>query len=216
MKFKNIVIIAIIIAIGVIGYNIINDESDSGSGSGSGSGIFSTGVEKDLAASLPDDLTVCYCIDNSGEKILNNLEVKSLKIDRQSTQDKFKSADCTIELEGNDIKMTAYVNLSCIKYDDGSWQVESTSELSKPKVVPKYRPDESSFIWNIQRYEELYSLVKANEYVDMENGEIAYFYNVLDVGFTGNGVSCTAVFRDTGMDYYDKDVYYWGFSNEIN
>lgn len=175
-----------------------------------------TGIEKDLIATLPEAITVCYCIDNNGEKIMNNLEVKNLTIDTQATDGNYKTADCTIEMEGNDIKMTAYVTLTCMKYDDGSWQVESYSEISKPKVVPKYQPDESSFAWNIQRYEELYSLVKVNEYIDLENGEITYFYSVLDEGFTGNGASCTAVFRDAGMDYYDKDIYYWSFSNEIN
>jgi len=205
MKFKKIGIIVAVVAVCIIGFNMIND----------GNGI-GANIEKDLIATLPEDLTVCYCIDDNGEKILNNLEVKKLAIDRQSTDGNFKTADCTIELEGNDIKMTAYVNLGCIQYDDGSWQVESCSELSKPKVVPKYQPDESSFIWNIQRYEELYSLSKVNEYIDLENGEITYFYSVLDAGFTGNGVSCTAVFKDAGMDYYDKDIYHWSFSNEVN
>lgn len=202
MKFKNIATIAAIMLICVIGYNMINDSG--------------TGIEKDLVATLPEAITVCYCIDNNGEKIMNNLEVKNLTIDTQATDGNYKTADCTIEMEGNDIKMTAYVTLTCMKYDDGSWRVESYSEISKPKVVPKYQPDESSFAWNIQRYEELYSLVKVNEYIDLENGEITYFYSVLDEGFTGNGASCTAVFRDAGMDYYDKDIYYWSFSNEIN
>lgn len=205
MKFKNIIIILAVIAVCIVGWNVINDDNGS-----------SYGIEKELIATLPEDITVCYCIDNSGEKILNNLEVKKLTIDRQSTDGNFKSADCTIELEGNDIKMTSYVNLSCIKYDDGSWQVESYSELSKPTIIPKYQPNESSFIWNIQRYEELYSLTKVNEYIDLENGEITYFYSVLDEGFTGNGVSCSAVFKDAGMDYYEKDIYYWSFSNEVN
>lgn len=205
MKLNNIVIIAVVIVVCIIGYNTIHAGGTGGSG-----------VEKDLIATLPEDITVCYCIDNNGEKILNNLEVKNLTIDRQSTDGNFKTADCTIEMEGNDIKMTAYVTLTCIKYDDGSWQVESYSEILKPKVVPKYQPDESSFIWNIQRYEELYSLTKVNEYIDLENGEITYFYSVLDAGFSGNGVSCTAVFKDAGMDYYDKDIYHWSFSNEVN
>lgn len=205
MKSKNLVTIAIVIIICIIGYNAISD-----------GGVSGNSIEKDLIATLPEEITVCYCIDNNGEKVLNNLEVKNFTIDRQSTDGNFKSADCTIDLEGNDIKMTVYVNLSCIQYDDGSWQVGSCSELSEPKIVPKYQPDESNFIWNIQRYEELHSLSKVNEYIDMENGEITYFYSVLDADFEGNGVSCTAVFQEAGMDYYDKDIYYWHFSNEVN
>ena len=205
MKFKNKIAILAVIAFCVIGWAVINEDSGSGSR-----------LEKDLIASLPEDITACYCIDNNGEKILNRLTVKQLTIDRQSTDGNFKSADCTIELEGKDIKMTAYVNLSCIKYDDGSWQMEACSELSKPRVIPKYQPDESSFIWNIQRYEELYSLIKVNEYIDLENGEITYFYSVFDEGFTENGVSCRAVFKNAGMVYYEKDIYYWSFSNEVN
>lgn len=202
MKNKFIVLAVIIVC--VIGWKIINDDDGSGSG-----------IEKDLIATLPEDITVCYCINDNGEKVLNNLEVKKLTIDRQSTDGNYKSADCTIDLEGNDIKMTVYVNLSCIKYDNGSWRVESCSERSEPTVVPKYQPAESSFIWNIQRYEELYSLIKTNEYIDLDHGDIVYYYSVLDAGFTGNGVACKAVFKDAGMDYYEKDIYYWSYSNEV-
>ena len=211
MKGKSFITIAIIVVVCIIGWNVINDDSSSSSG-----GIFSSGLEKSLAETLPEDLTTCYCIDNAGEKVLNTLEVKKLTIDRQTTNDNLKTADCTIELEGNDLKMTAYVTLDCIKYDDGSWQVASYSEISEPKLVPKYQPDESAFIWNIQRYEGFNSLSKTNEHIDLENGEIVYFFSVLDEGFTGNGVSCSAIFADAGMDYYEKDIYYWKFVNEIN
>ena len=208
MKNKKLIFCIIICVICIMGYKMIQSDN--------GSNLLGSSVEKDLIATLPEDITVCYCIHNDNDHVLNNLEVTNFTIDRESTDGNFKSADCTIELEGNDIKMTAYVNLSCIKYDDGSWQVESCSEISKPTVTPKYQPDESRFIWNIQRYEELYSLTKVNEYIDLDHGEITYFYSVLDAGFSGNGVSCTAIFKDTGTDYYDKDVYYWKFSNEVN
>lgn len=29
-------------------------------------------------------------------------------------------------------------------------------------------------------------------------------------------ITCGAVFKDAGMDYYEKDIYYWSFSNDIN
>ena len=48
MKIKNIATIAAIILICVIGYNMINDSG--------------TGIEKDLIATLPEAITVCYCI----------------------------------------------------------------------------------------------------------------------------------------------------------
>ena len=215
MKGKSFITIAIIVVVCIIGWNVINDDSSSSSG-----GIFSSGLEKSLAETLPEDLTTCYCIDNSGEKVLNTLEVKKLTIDRQTTNDNLKTADCTIELEGNDLKMTAYVTLDCIKYDDGSWQVSSWSELAEPKLAPKYQPDESDFIWNIQMYEGFNSLSKTNEHIDLENGEIVYFFSVLDtydyLMFSGEGVSCSAVFQNTGMEYYDKEVYYWNFTNTNN
>lgn len=78
------------ILICVIGYKVIHDSG--------------TGVEKDLIATLPEDITVCYCIDNNGEKILNNPEIKNLNIYRQSTDGNFKTADCTTEMEDDDIK----------------------------------------------------------------------------------------------------------------
>ena len=216
MKGKSFWTIAIIVVVCIIGWNVINDDSSSSSGGS----LFSSGVEKSLAETLPEDLTTCYCIDNAGEKVLNTLEVKKLTIDRQTTNDNLKTADCTIELEGNDLKMTVYITLDCIKYDDGSWQVSSWSEISKPKLVPKYQPDESAFIWNIQRYEGFNSLNKTNEHIDLENGEIVYFFSVLDtydyMMFSGEGVSCSAVFQNTGMDYNDKEVYYWNFTNENN
>ena len=216
MKGKSFITIAIIVVVCIIGWNVINDDS----GSSSGGSLFSSGLEKSLAETLPEDLTTCYCIDNNGEKVLNTLEVKKLIIDRQTTNDNLKTADCTIELEGNDLKMTAYVTLDCIKYDDGSWQVSSWSEISEPKLVPKYQPEESNFTWNIQRYEGFTSLNKINEHIDLENGEIVYFFSVLDTYdymlFSGEGVSCSAVFQNTGMDYNDKEVYYWKFTNENN
>lgn len=216
MKGKSFWTIAIIVVVCIIGWNVINDDSSSSSGGS----LFSSGLEKSLAETLPEDLTTCYCIDNAGEKVLNTLEVKKLTIDRQTTNDNLKTADCTIELEGNDLKMTVYITLDCIKYDDGSWQVSSWSEISKPKLVPKYQPDESAFIWNIQRYEGFNSLNKTNEHIDLENGEIVYFFSVLDtydyMMFSGEGVSCSAVFQNTGMDYNDKEVYYWNFTNENN
>ena len=216
MKGKSFWTIAIIVVVCVIGWNVINDDSSSSSGGS----IFSSGLEKSLAETLPEDLTTCYCIDNNGEKVLNTLEVKNLVIDRQTTNENLKTADCTIEMEGNDLKMTAYVTLDCIKYDDGSWQVASYSQISEPKVVPKYQPEESNFTWNIQRYEGFTSLNKINEHIDLENGEIVYFFSVLDtydyMMFSGEGVSCSAVFQNTGMDYNDKEVYYWKFTNENN
>lgn len=216
MKGKIFITIAIIVVVCIIGWNVINDDSSSSSGGS----LFSSGLEKSLAETLPEDLTTCYCIDNNGEKVLNTLEVKKLTIDRQTTNDNLKTADCTIEMEGDDLKMTAYVTLDCIKYDDGSWQVSSWSEISDPKLVPKYQPEESNFTWNIQRYEGFTSLNKINEHIDLENGEIVYFFSVLDTYdymlFSGEGVSCSAVFQNTGMDYNDKEVYYWKFTNENN
>ena len=97
MKGKSFWKIAIIVVVCIIGWNVINDDSSSSSGGS----LFSSGLEKSLAETLPEDLTTCYCIDNAGEKVLNTLEVKKLTIDRQTTNDNLKTADCTIELEGN-------------------------------------------------------------------------------------------------------------------
>ena len=57
MKFKNIIIIVAVVVVCIVGWNVINDDNGGGSR-----------VEKDLIETLPEDITVCYCIDNSGEK----------------------------------------------------------------------------------------------------------------------------------------------------
>ena len=72
MKFKNIVRLFDVISVCIDSWNVINDDNKCGSLE-----------EKDLIATLPEDITVFYCIDNSGEKILNDFEVKKLTIDRQ-------------------------------------------------------------------------------------------------------------------------------------
>ena len=55
MKGKSFITIAIIVVVCIIGWNVINNGSSSSSG-----GIFSSGLEKSLAETLPEDLTTCY------------------------------------------------------------------------------------------------------------------------------------------------------------
>ena len=68
MKGKSFWTIVIIVVICIFGWNIINDDSSSSSGGST----FSSGLEKSLAETLPEDLTTCYCIDNNGEKVSIN------------------------------------------------------------------------------------------------------------------------------------------------
>lgn len=208
---KKIVVIIIAAVICIIGVNIIN-KSDSGIGGG-----FSSGLEKSLISTLPEEITTCYYRDTDGNDNLNVLEIKNFTIDRQTTDGNFKSADCTIEMEGTDLKKTVYVNLSCIKYDDGSWQVEGYQELSEPIVIPKRQPSEWEFISYIEKETGFKQLIKEDESIDLQNRKIMYTYNALDgneyITFTGDGVSCIAELEC--YDYYGSDydtVYYkWDF-----
>lgn len=208
MKLKNIVIIIVAVAVLAVGYDSISN------------GNSSSNLENSIISTLPEEITTCYCINDDNEKVLNTLEVKEFTINRQTTEGNYKSADCTIDMEGNDIKKTVYVNLGCVKYDDGSWQVDSWRELSDPNIIPKYQPDESLFISEIKKIEGYKSLSKINEYVDLENGDVVYFYNVLDTYdycyFSGDGVSCSANFRSFGEDNYGIDIYRWELITENN
>ncbi len=220
---KSWLIIIIIAVVFIVGINKLNDEKNINTGNdnngwGNG-GFFSSGLEKELIATLPDEITTCYYEDANGFKNLNVLEIKNFTIERQTTDGNFKSADCTIEMEGSDLKKTIYVNLTCIKYDDGSWQVEGYSELSNPKLVPKCQPSEAEFISYIKQCEGFQLFSKKSENIDLENGQIVYSYSVIDkydyMTFTGEGISCSATFVDAGK-YNDKDVYYWYFESKNN
>lgn len=210
MNSKKIVTIIVIVVLCIAGYKMIN----------SGGGI---GLEKSLIATLPEEITSCYCVDNNGEYILNMLEVKKLTIDRQTTDGNYKSADCTIEMEGEDIKKTAYVNLSCIKYDDGSWQVNGWTRLSEPTVVPKYKPAEAIAIAAIEDELGFKNISKVNEEVDLDAGYVIYFYSVADVyeyvKFEGGGVCCSfSYYEGTRYNEHDNELYsyYWASATENN
>lgn len=211
MNSKKIVTIIVIVVLCIAGYKMVN----------SGGGI---GLEKSLIATLPEEITSCYCRDNNGEKILNILEVEEFTIDRQTTDGNYKSADCTIEMEGENLKTTVYVNLQCVKYDDGSWQVNSWSQLSEPIAVPKFAPDETAAVERIKEDCGFQNLSKINEYIDLENREVAYYYTVQDkyeyVSFEGDGVSCCFTFDGSSKFDYEKNAemytYSWSFGTVEN
>ncbi len=175
----------------------------------------SSGLEKDLIASLPEGITSCYV-----DGILNVMEVTNFKIDRQSTEGNFKSADCTIELDGDDLKKIVYANLSCIKYDDGSWAVESWSELEKPKLIPKFVPTQEDTISMLQREFGFKSMSLISEDKDLENGKITYYFKVNDsyqyVEFVGEGVSCCYDFGGVGSQYDKIQSHRWSGETKNN
>ena len=207
MKLKKVLII-LIVALGcVVAYNSINKKNST------------SNLEKNLTLNVPEEFISCYYVDVSGQEIFNTLEIKKLIIDRQMTEGNLKFVECTVEMESDYLKKVAFLNFSLLKYDEVNWQVESCSEISDPKVIPKTQPDESYFIKYIKKYEGFKSLAKTNEYIDMENGEIVYFYEVLDsydyIAFEGDGVSCSAIFQKSTTNY-NIDRYCWNINTENN
>lgn len=208
MKGKKFFTWVVIIAICVVGYKYIN--SDSG---------FS-GIKKDIISTLPDSMMKCYYIDEDGNKNLDILKVKDLKIDQEITDGNYKTVECTIELEGEYLKKNMDVTLGCVKYDSGDWQVLDFSEDSEPVVVPKCMPSESIASAYITENEGFKVLNKINEYSDLDNSEVVYFYTVGDVydyiSFVGDGVSCTAKFKYEYKDSEDIPCYRWRYTTENN
>lgn len=182
-------------------------------------------LEKQLIATLPREITNYYwCPDGydlfkvNESDVEETLEVKEFTIDRQTTDGNFKTADCTIIMENERLVKTVCVNLTCIRYDDGSWQVEGWSYLQEPKTIPKEVPDNGETIATKHITEEFgfTNLEKVKETVDLENGEIVYYYQVNDqykyVDFTGE-VKCTVEFcgsdgiGDGGIYNYSWECY---------
>ncbi len=208
MNSKKIVTIIVIVVLCIAGYKMIN----------SGGGI---GLEKSLIATLPEELTNCNWSDDEEIIIYGDFEIKNLTVDRQTTDGNYKSADCSIEMENEKMKRTIYVNLSCVKYDDGSWQVQDWSELSEPIAVPKVGPAdvETQSVAHITNELGFENFSKTNEYIDIENGEVIYCYSVNETydyfSFTGV-VACSYVFQQIKQFNGDEYIYYWDCSLENN
>ncbi|MBR2954099.1 MAG: hypothetical protein IKC45_06930 [Clostridia bacterium] len=204
LKSKKFLIVLAVLLVIVTGYRIFGGSESK--------------LEKQLIATLPIEITNYYwCPDGyelfswNESNVEETLDIKEFTIDRQTTDGNFKTADCTIVMENERLVKTVCVNLTCIRYDDGSWQVEGWSYLQEPKTVPKEVPDNGEAIAIKHLTEEFgfNNLKKNRETVDLENGEIVYYYQVNDqykyVDFTGE-VKCTVEFG--GFDGIDGDGIY--------
>lgn len=192
LKSKKFLIVLAVILVIITGYRLFGGSESK--------------LEKQLIATLPREITNYYwCPEGydlfkvNESDVEETLEVKEFTIDRQTTDGNFKTADCTIVMENERLVKTVCVNLTCIRYDDGSWQVEGWSYLQEPKTIPKEVPDNGEVIAIKHITEEFgfINLEKVRETVDLENGEIVYCYQVNDqykyVDFTGE-VKCTVKF----------------------
>lgn len=70
-----------------------------------------------------------------GERYID-LNIDSLKIDRQRVDDKEMVAYCIIDMHNNDVKATMYYELFYIYYDKGGWILEDCVEWEKAEYTP--------------------------------------------------------------------------------
>ena len=64
------------------------------------------------------------------------MNIDSLKIDRQSVDDKEMTAYCIIDMHNEDVKATLYYELYYIYYDKGGWHLEDCMEWEKAEYTP--------------------------------------------------------------------------------
>lgn len=179
------------------------------------------GLKKALIESLPAELTSCYYSSNRLENkpVLDVLEVKDFKIERQSTEGKRKSVDCTIELKGEYVERSLRVNLECKKYDGGKWYVEDYDYLQEPLTTPFFFPDEKQAIAEIQKKYGFENLSKVNENVVVDAGLVQYSFSSNDkyeyVSFENGTVDYRAEL-EVDNDYKDDMAYCWWDSSIEN
>ncbi|MBR2883578.1 MAG: zinc ribbon domain-containing protein [Clostridia bacterium] len=177
----------------------------------------SSGLEKDLIETLPRDLTTYVLSDDN---TVHTLEVKDFKIERHSENGNYDTADCVIELEDENMQMTAYVTLQSRKYDTG-WAVESWSETQEPNLVVKYEPDRQKFQAIVQeRYGDYKTLTPITDEVDLDNKTYTYVCSVNDkytyLSYTGT-VTLTAAFERTGYNRSEElNEYGWGYHYPVD
>lgn len=170
-------------------------------------------LEQGILETLPYDLKAYILIQNNVESEYE-LEVTNVTINKHVTEGKSDTAECTIELEDENIKKTIYVELYSTKFNTG-WEVTGWSELQEADVVPKIKPDSQVFDRLVAEcgYQ---NIVMSYDDLNMEIGMQTRTYSVNDTYeylTIGGNISVIAEFTKSTLNYSrDIEHYFWDYS----